>query len=71
MFGYCWCSIILFFFPSSSDFHRLVPLLQTCFTYKFIYDHVWFCVYVYLSDLSSTYEREHVAFVLLNLAYFT
>jgi hypothetical protein len=31
-----------------------VPLLQTCSTYKFIYDHVCFYVYVVLLDLSST-----------------
>jgi hypothetical protein len=28
-------------------------------------------VYVYHLDLSPTYERKHVAFVFLNLAYFT
>jgi hypothetical protein len=58
-----------FSFPSYS--HRVAPLLQTCFIYKFIHDHVWFCVYVYVLDLSSTYERNHVTFVFLSLAYFT
>jgi hypothetical protein len=57
---HCWCSIILFYFPSFSEFHRAVSLLQTCSTYTFVYDHSCFCVYVYLLDLSSTYERKHV-----------
>jgi hypothetical protein len=57
-------------FPFSPELLRVL-LLQTCTTYKFEYDHAWFCVYVYLLDLSSTYERKHVAFVFLNLAYFT
>jgi hypothetical protein len=52
-------------------FHRVFALLQMSSTYKFENDHVCFCVYVYLLDLSSTYERKHVAFVFLNLAYFT
>jgi hypothetical protein len=48
-----------------------IVLLQTHFTYKFVYDQVCFCIYVYLSDLPSTYERKHAAFVFLSLAYFT
>jgi hypothetical protein len=60
-----------FSFPSSSEFHRAVPLSQTCSTDKFGYDHVCFCVCVYLWDLSSTYERKHVAFASLTLACFT
>jgi hypothetical protein len=32
---------------------------------------VCFCVYVYFLDLSSTNERNHMAFVFLNLAYFS
>jgi hypothetical protein len=64
------CSIILFSFPTSPEFHRVVPVWQTCSTYEFVYEHVWFCIYVYLSDLSSTYERKHAAFFFLSLAYF-
>jgi hypothetical protein len=29
-----------------------------CSLYKCVHDHVWFCVYVYLLDLSSTYKRK-------------
>jgi hypothetical protein len=29
---YGWCSIIVFFFASFPEFHRLVPFLQTCST---------------------------------------
>jgi hypothetical protein len=56
-----------FLFP---EFHRAVPLLQTCSTYGFVYDYACFCVLVYILDLSSTCERKHVAFVFLNLAFF-
>jgi hypothetical protein len=38
-------------------FHIVVPLLQTCTIYKFVCDHVCFCVYVCLLDLSSTWEK--------------
>jgi hypothetical protein len=34
----------------------LSAILQTCLTYKYVYDHACFCVHVYLLDLSSTYE---------------
>jgi hypothetical protein len=61
---------ILFFFSSFPKFHKIVPLLQTCSLYKCAYDHVCFCVYIYLLDLSSTCERKHVSFVFLSLAYF-
>jgi hypothetical protein len=67
-YGY---SIIPIFFPSFLEFHRVVLLLLKCSTYEFVYDHVWFCVCVYLLDLSSMYERKHVAFVFLILANFT
>jgi hypothetical protein len=40
--------LYLFSFPSFPKFHRVVPLLQTCSTSEFVYDHAWFCVYVYL-----------------------
>jgi hypothetical protein len=36
---------------------RVVSWLQTCFTYKFAYDNVCFCVCDYILDLSSAYER--------------
>jgi hypothetical protein len=49
---YYWCSIILFSFPSFPKIHRVVPLLQTCSTSGFVYDHADFCVYVCLLDLS-------------------
>jgi hypothetical protein len=39
---------ILFSFPSFPEFHGVVPLLRTCSTSEFVYDHVCFCVYVYL-----------------------
>jgi hypothetical protein len=64
---YCWCSTILFSIPSFPKFHRVVPLWQICSTSVFVYDHVCFCVYVYILDLSSTYERKHVTFVFLRL----
>jgi hypothetical protein len=44
---YCRCSIIVFSFPSFLEFHKVDPLLQTCFTYEFVYDHAYFCEYVY------------------------
>jgi hypothetical protein len=39
---------ILFSFPWFPKYHRVVPLLQTCSTYEFAYDHVCFCIHVYL-----------------------
>jgi hypothetical protein len=45
--------------------------IQTCSAYEFVYNHVWFCVYVYLLDLSLTYVRKYVTFAFLSLAYFT
>jgi hypothetical protein len=65
------CSIIPFPLTSFPEFHRVVLLLQTCSMYMFAYDHIWFCVHVYLLDLPSTYERKHAVFVFLSLAYFT
>jgi hypothetical protein len=43
-------TIILFPFPPPK-FHRVVPVSQTSSTYKFVHDHVCFCVYIYLLDL--------------------
>jgi hypothetical protein len=68
---YYWWSIILFSFLSFPEFHRAIPVLQTCSTSEFVYDHTCFAVYVYLLDLSSTYGRKHVAFFFLSLAHFT
>jgi hypothetical protein len=45
---YNCCSIVLFSFPSFPEFHRVVPLLQTCSNSEFVYNHACFCVYVYL-----------------------
>jgi hypothetical protein len=39
--------IILFSFLSFPGFNRVVPLLQTCSTFEFVYDHACFCVFVY------------------------
>jgi hypothetical protein len=38
---------ILFSFPSSPDFHKVFPQLQTCSTYMFVYDHVCL-VYIFI-----------------------
>jgi hypothetical protein len=60
---YYWSSIILFSFPSFLQFHRVVPLLQTCSTFEFVYTHAYFCVYIYLwIYLSSSYEGKHASF---------
>jgi hypothetical protein len=51
------------FFPFlPPEFHVVVPLLQTCSTYKDVYDSVCFFVYAYLLDRSSIYERKHQPF---------
>jgi hypothetical protein len=57
-------------FPSFLKFHRIVPLLQTCSTSKFVYDHACF-LYMFIFWISSMYEGKHVAFLFLSLAYFT
>jgi hypothetical protein len=41
------------------------------FCYQFVCAYACFYVYVYLLDLSSIYERKHVASLSLSLAYFT
>jgi hypothetical protein len=58
------------FFPSFPKFHRVVPLLQTCSTSEFVYDHACFCVNVYLW-IYFPCMRENVAFVFLILANFS
>jgi hypothetical protein len=40
-------------------FHKVVPLLQTCSTSEFEYDHAWFCVHVYLW-IYLPYMREKI-----------
>jgi hypothetical protein len=48
--------------------------LQTCSFYMCIHDLVCICVYIYLLDLSSTYEGKHLTFVSkgsLRLKYLT
>jgi hypothetical protein len=47
-FWYCWFSMIFFSFPSSLNCHRIVPLLQACLAYKYVYDHVCFYIHVHL-----------------------
>jgi hypothetical protein len=42
-------------------FHRVVPLLITCSTFEFVYDHACFCVCVYLwIYLPHTRENMHL-----------
>jgi hypothetical protein len=67
---YFWCSIILFTFITFHEFHRVVLLLQTCSTTEFVYNHVWFGVYVYLWIYLPD-MRETVCLVFLILANFT
>jgi hypothetical protein len=57
-FWYCRCSIILFSFPSSPKFHRVVSLLWKCFTHKFEYDHVY--VYMFLFWICLPHMRENL-----------
>jgi hypothetical protein len=40
--------LFLFSFSSFPEFHRAVPLLQTCSTSEFLYHHACFCAYLYL-----------------------
>jgi hypothetical protein len=66
---YYWYSIILFFFPSFPEFHRLVSLLQKC-----NWVCIWSCLFLYIClslVLSTMYERKHVSFVFLILANFS
>jgi hypothetical protein len=48
---YCWCSIILFSFPSSPEFHRVVLLFQTHSTDEFVHEHVHFLCTCYFHSL--------------------
>jgi hypothetical protein len=59
-----WCSITFFSFPSFPEFHRAVPLLQTCSTTEFACDHVHFCVYVFLGSIFHIWEKN------MHLLYF-
>jgi hypothetical protein len=45
---YYWCSIILFSFPFFLKFHRVVPLLWTCSTSEFVYDHTYFLYILFI-----------------------
>jgi hypothetical protein len=56
---YCWCSVILFSFSSTPEFHRAVPLLETCSTCKFVYDHVCF-VYMFICWVYLPHMRENM-----------
>jgi hypothetical protein len=54
-FQYRWLS--LFSFPFSFKCHRIVLLLQTCSTYKCVYDHVYFwyifILWIYLPNMKE------------------
>jgi hypothetical protein len=52
-------AIVLSSFPSSPEFNSVVLPLNTCSACGWVDDSVCFCVYVYLLDLSSTYEKKH------------
>jgi hypothetical protein len=67
---YYWSSLLMFSFPSFLQFRSLVPQLQTCSMYEFIYDHACF-VYMFIFWIYLPCIREKVAFVFLRLAYFT
>jgi hypothetical protein len=67
---YYWCSIILSSFPSFPEFHRVVPLLQTCSTYEFVYDNACL-VYMFIFWIYLPHMRENVVCVFLRLDYFT
>jgi hypothetical protein len=71
-FWYCLLSIILFSFPSSPEFHRIVSLLQTCSTYNFVY-HVCF-VYLSFGSIFHIWEKTCNLFLsesgLLHLMWF-
>jgi hypothetical protein len=67
---YYWYSVILFSFPSFPEFQSS----STATNMFYIWVCIWSCLllFLYLSlDLSSTYERKHVAFVFLILPNFT
>jgi hypothetical protein len=52
-----------FFLSLLPKFYRVVPQLQSCSIYTYVFDYVCFCVYICLLDLSSTYERKHGLFL--------
>jgi hypothetical protein len=52
-------TIILFSFPSSPDFHRLVPLFQSSSIYECVYDPVCF-VYMFSSWIYLPHMRENM-----------
>jgi hypothetical protein len=52
-----WYSIILLSFPSFPKFHRVVPLLQTCSMYEFVYNHTYFCVCLPFESIFHVWEK--------------
>jgi hypothetical protein len=50
---------ILFSFPSSPDFHKVFPQLQTCSTYMFVYDHVCL-VYIFIFWIYFPHMKENM-----------
>jgi hypothetical protein len=67
--GFCWSSIILFFFSSYLKSHGAVVLLEKCSTKQVVHHSVCFCLCIHVLDLCSSSERFHEAFVFLSLAY--
>jgi hypothetical protein len=57
---YCWHFIISFTFPSFPEFHSVVPLLQTCSLYTFVYG-TWSCLvfYMFILCLYLPHMREN------------
>jgi hypothetical protein len=56
---YYWCSVILFSLPSFPEFHSIVPLLQTCFMYEFVFDHSCF-VHIFIFWIYFPHMRENM-----------
>jgi hypothetical protein len=52
-------AIILLSFPSSPKFNSVVPLLQTCSTCRWIYDHDCF-VYTFIFWIYLPHMRENM-----------
>jgi hypothetical protein len=55
---YYQCSSILFSFTSFPELHRAVPLLQTCSTSEFLYNHACFflCMFIFGPCLKSQFS---------------
>jgi hypothetical protein len=52
-----WYSIILFSFPFFPKFHTVVPLLQTCSTSEFVYDHACFVYMFFFGSIFHLWEK--------------